>query len=135
MRCVIVVPPPGLDTSRRRPLRLRGAAPISDDPLASLLAMRATELLRAVETGAVAPRWRTAGFGRAVDEIRAQLAPIEGREMLSASFGREAALRLAGRGATADPLDLAYAVRWLELDPARPRPIPAWAGWLPIEPG
>ncbi len=135
MRSVIVAPPPGLDTSRRRLIRLRGAAPSSEDPLSSLLAMRATELLRAVETGAVVPRWRTAGFGRAVDQIRAQLAPIEGREMLAESFGREASLRLPGHGATADPLDLAYAVRWLELDPARPRPIPAWTGWLPFEPG
>jgi len=97
--------------------------------------MRAIELARAVETGAVAPRWRRPGFGRAVDEIRAQLAPIELRATLVASFEREAARRSAVRGASADPLDLAYAVRWLELDPTRPRPIPAWIDWLPVEPG
>jgi hypothetical protein len=132
---VIVAPPPGLDTSRRRLLRLRGAAPTPDEPTASLLVLRAAELLRAVETGAVAPRWRRPSFGRAVDEIRSQLAPIQLRGTLAASFGREAALRLDVRGAAADPLDLAYAVRWLELDPAGPRSVPAWTDWLPVEPG
>ena len=107
---------------------------MTDEPMASMLARRAAELLRAVETGAVAPRWRRPGFGRAVDEVRAQLGPIEGRGTLAASFGREAARRMAGDEASA-PLDLAYAVRWLELDPACPRPMPAWTDWLPAEPG
>jgi len=132
---VIVAPSPGLDPSRRRTFRFRGAGPVSDEPTGCLLALRAVELARAVETGAVAPRWRRPGFGRAVDEIRAQLAPIELRATLVASFGREAARRLAFRGASADPLDLAYAVRWLELDPTGLRPIPAWIDWLPVESG
>jgi hypothetical protein len=100
-----------------------------------VLALRAAELRRAIETGAVTPRWRRPGFGRAVDGIRAQLAPIERRGTLEASFGREAARQQAARGAAATPLDVAYAVRWLELDPAGPRSIPAWANWLPAEPG
>ncbi len=131
----VAPPPPGLATSRRRLYRIRRTAPTADELTASTLAQRAIELLRAVETGAVAPRWRRPGFSSAVDEIRAQLRPIERRETLVASFGREAARRLAGRGAAAAPLDLAYAVRWLELDPAGPRPISAWTDWLAAEPG
>jgi hypothetical protein len=100
-----------------------------------LLSLRAAELLRAVETGTTPPRWRVPGFGREVDEIRAQLGPIELRRTLAASFSREAGLRMARHGAAAAPLDLAYAVRWLELDPRRSRPIPAWRSWLPAEPG
>jgi hypothetical protein len=132
---VIVAPPSGLDSARRRLVRLRGTAPGADQPPASTLALRATELLRAVETGAVAPGWRRPGFGHAVDEIRAQLGPIQRRGTLVASFGREAAGGLAVHPAAATPLDLAYAVRWLELHPADPRPIPAWIDWLPSEPG
>ena len=125
-------PPPGLAASRRH--RLRRAAACSDEPTASVLALRAAELLRAVETGAVAPGWRRPGFGSAVDEIRAQLGPIRRREALAASFAREAARRLADPAAAAAPLDLAYAVRWLELHPAGPRPIAAWTDWLGSEP-
>jgi hypothetical protein len=100
----------------------------------SPLAHRAAELRRAVETGAIAPRWRSPGFGRAVDEIRAQLAPIQSRAALAASMGREAGRRPAAHGGPADQLDLAYAVRWLELDAAGSRPLPAWTSWLPLEP-
>ncbi len=100
-----------------------------------MLSLRAAELLRAVQTGTVVPQWRLPGFGREVDEIRTQLGPIELRATLAASFSREAGLRMAMHGAAAAPLDLAYAVRWLELDPKRPRPIPAWTAWLPAEPG
>ncbi len=132
---MIVEPFPGLERSRRRLLRLHRAAPVADEPLASLLSLRAAELLRAVETGTVPPPWRVPGFGREVDEIRAQLGPIELRGTLAASFSREAGLRMALRGAAAAPLDLAYAVRWLELDPRRPRLIAAWTSWLPAEPG
>ena len=132
---MIVAGPPGLDTARRRRLRFRGTAPIDDEPAAALLARCAAELLRALETGAVTPRWRCPGFGRVVDEIRAQLGPIERRGTLAASFEREAARRSAVHGAAADPLDLAYAVRWLELEPMGPRPIPGWTEWLPAEPG
>jgi hypothetical protein len=132
---VIVEAFPGLERSRRRLLRLHRAAPVADEPLASVLSLRAVELLRAVETGTIPPHWRVPDFGREVDEIRAQLGPIELRGTLAASFGREAGLRMARHGAAAAPLDLAYAVRWLELDPGRPRPIPAWTSWLPAEPG
>jgi len=100
-----------------------------------MLSLRAVELLRAVETGTIVPHWRVPGFGREVDEIRGQLGPIELRGTLAASFSREAGRRMAVQGAAAAPLDLAYAVRWLELDPKRPRPIPAWTSWLPAEPG
>ena len=57
------------------------------------------------------------------------------RATLAASFSREAVRRTAAHGTAATPLDLAYAVCWLELDPKRPRSIPAWTSWLPAEPG
>ena len=126
---------PSLERSRRRLLRLHRVAPVPDDPTAATLSMRAAELLRAVETGTVVPSWRLPGFGREVDGIRAQLRPIGLRATLAASFGREAGRRMAQRRAAATPLDLAYAVRWLELDPKRARSIPAWTSWLPSEPG
>ena len=100
-----------------------------------MLSLRAAELLRAVQTGMVVPQWRLPGFGREVDAIRAQLAPIKLRATLAASFSREAVRRTAVHGAAATPLDLAYAVRWLELDARRPRSIPAWTSWLPDEGG
>ena len=132
---MIVAPSPGLDPSRRRTFRLRGAGPGPEEQTLCLLAMRAVELARADASAVRRHRSRRPGFGRAVDEIRAQLAPIELRATLVASFGQEAARRSAVRGASADPLDLAYAVRWLELDPTGLRPIPAWIDWLPVEPG
>jgi hypothetical protein len=135
MRPVIVDPFPGLDRSRRRLLRLHRAAPVDDDPAATMLSLRAAELLRAVQTGMVVPQWRLPGFGREVDAIRAQLAPIELRATLAASFSREAVRRTAVHGTAAAPLDLAYAVCWLELDPRQPRSIPAWTSWLPAEAG
>jgi hypothetical protein len=100
-----------------------------------MLSVRATDLLRAVETGTVVPRWRSAGFGREVDAIRAQLEPIGLRSTLAASFSREAGRRTSMHGAAAAPLDLAYAVRWLELEARLPRSIPAWTDWLPAEAG
>ena len=100
-----------------------------------MLSLRAAELLRAVQTGMVVPQWRLPGFGREVDAIRAQLAPIELRATLAASFSREAVRRTAVHGTAAAPLDLAYAVCWLELDPRQPRSIPAWTSWLPAEAG
>ncbi len=127
--------PPGLDAGRRRLLRFCQGAPLAGEPAAPVLALRAAELLRAVETGAVAPLWRRPGFGRVVDEIRGQLEPIEQRGTLVALFEREAARRLPVRRTASGPLDLAYAVRWLELEPTGARPIPAWTDWLPAEPG
>ena len=94
-----------------------------------MLSLRAAELLRAVQTGMVVPQWRLPGFGREVDAIRAQLAPIELRATLAA------VRQTAVHGTAAAPLDLAYAVCWLELDPRQPRSIPAWTSWLPAEAG
>lgn len=127
--------PPGLDAGRRRLLRLCQGGGLAGEPTTPVLALRAAELLRAVETGAVAPLWRRPGFGRMVDEIRGQLEPIERRGALAASFEREAVQRLPARRTASGPLDLAYAVRWLELEPTGARPIPAWMDWLPAEPG
>jgi surfactin synthase thioesterase subunit len=52
--------------------------------------------------------------------VRAQLAPIRSRSALLDSYRRESLCRLAGpaqaTGSTADVLDQAYAMRWLELE-------------------
>ena len=71
----------------------------------------------------VPARWRGATFGRDVDLVRAHLRPIQTHEMLAVSYGREhfhmvavgpplRAFQLISRDAT----EVAYAVRWLELD-------------------
>lgn len=67
-----------------------------------------------------------AGFQRRVEAIRAQLRPVRSRVALASSYGREAAAlvvdgatRSAPRSVT--PLQVAYALRWLELADAEPR--------------
>ena len=71
--------------------------------------------------------WGDAGFRRQVDAIRIQLAPVRSRVALASSYGREAARqRVESLPATVDgrrprtdprvtPLQVAYALRWLEL--------------------
>ena len=53
--------------------------------------------------------------------VRAQLEPIRSRLALLESYRRESLCRLAttefGAGSAAEVLELAYAVRWLELAP------------------
>jgi hypothetical protein len=53
--------------------------------------------------------------------IRAQLEPIRSRKALMDSYQRESLCRLATTaqtsGSAAEVLDLAYALRWLELEP------------------
>ena len=71
----------------------------------------------------VPARWRSATFARNVDLVRAHLRPIQTHAMLALSYGREhfhvvaigpppRAPQLISRDAT----EVAYAVRWLELD-------------------
>ena len=71
----------------------------------------------------VPARWRSATFARNVDLVRAHLRPILTHEALALSYGREhfhvaaigpppRAPQLISRDAT----EVAYAVRWLELD-------------------
>jgi len=56
--------------------------------------------------------------------VRAQLEPIRSRVALLDSYRRESLCRLAatalGSGSAAEVLDLAYAMRWRELEPDSP---------------
>jgi hypothetical protein len=60
------------------------------------------------------PRWRTLGFVRCVERVRADLRPIGSQAALAESYGREALRH--------DPLETAYALRWLELANGASRP-------------
>ncbi len=99
------------------------------------LALDALRVLRQIRGGTITePTWTEVAFGREIDAIRRQLAPIHSRSGLAASFSREAFLvRRASLDRRADgeadpsppgPVRLAYALRWLELGDGRPRP--AW---------
>lgn len=99
------------------------------------LALDALLLLRRFRgTAAADAVWSDPAFGRQVEAIRSQLAPIRSRRALTASFWREAAhihrpiLVPDGRPLEPPgPLRLAYAIRWLELGDGELRP-----GWMPI---
>ena len=60
------------------------------------------------------PRWRTRGFVRCVERVRIDLRPISSHAALAKSYGRESSRH--------DPLDTAYALRWLELANGTARP-------------
>ena len=82
-----------------------------------------------------------AGFRRQVETIRRQLAPVGSRVALASSYGREAARHRveslpatvdgsrAARSSTVTPLQVAYALRWLELADPEPRAA-AWTDLL-----
>lgn len=112
--------------------RRRMAAPTPTAEQA--LAARAGEVLRA-RSGTAPARWRLPGFARDVDLVRSQLGPLRDPAMLAASYEREGARLAALRRLAAepalptlplDPLEAAYAVRWLELTEGG-RPLPPWA--------
>ncbi|MCU0478868.1 MAG: hypothetical protein MUE92_09050 [Chloroflexi bacterium] len=116
----------------RRPVRRRvvAAPPPSAD---HALALLAREVLEARGTCPQA-RWLLPEFARDVDLVRRQLGPLRDRRMLAASFEREsarlAALRRLADDPTAaplplDPLEAAYAIRWLELTDGGGA-LPAW---------
>jgi hypothetical protein len=56
-----------------------------------------------------------------VDLVRLHLRPIHSRQVLAASFGREAFHAGASSGGTG-PVAVAYAIRWLELGDRVERP-------------
>jgi len=62
------------------------------------------------------PQWRTRGFAHCVDGVRAALSPIGSRRALAESYAREASRN--------EPVEMAYALRWLEL--TRGSALPAW---------
>ncbi len=117
----VAAPAPGAFPVRRPARRRIVAAPPPSAEQA--LALRAREVLEARDTRPPA-RWLLPGFARDVDLVRRQLGPLRDRPMLAASFERESARLAAVRRLTAnptapplhlDPLEAAYAIRWLEL--------------------
>jgi hypothetical protein len=90
---------------------------MNGDTLVPLVGLLLTRL-----EGRVTPRrWKAAGFGRRVEDVRCQLAPIVAPDLLQDSFAREAA--------PSEPVRIAYAVRWLELSESRP--LPGWPDLIP----
>lgn len=81
----------------------------------ALDARRVTRLLR--DPARRPPRWVRPGFAAEVEQVRRHLAPVRSRQMLAASYGREAFHLALTRsdGADSSPTRLAYALRWLEL--------------------
>lgn len=82
--------------------------------------------------------WASKTFQRRVAAVHRQLAPVASRAALVESYGREAARRLVrqravGRRSTT-ALQVAYALRWLELGSTGSVPI-TWADLLDARPG
>jgi len=78
-------------------------------------------------------------FRLEVEVIRRQLAPVGSRSQLASSYGREAGQRAIGEGPSipdrgVTPLQVAYALRWLELATPDPASV-SWADLLdgPLE--
>ena len=123
---------------RRREARHGAGERRSPRGAEAILRLHGSELARVLAGHAIAPaRWRTPSFGRKVAEVVAHLGPIRSRRMLAASYAREArhgatGLRLDPERALAtSPVEVAYALRWLELDD-RVGPI-AWPSGDPVE--
>jgi hypothetical protein len=73
--------------------------------------------------------WSLPGFAREVDLVRLHLRPVGSRQVLAASFGREAFHAGPATAASAGgPVAVAYAIRWLELGDRVERP--AFEVWL-----
>ena len=73
--------------------------------------------------------WSLPGFAREVDLVRLHLRPVATRQVLAASFGREAFHAGPPAGAVPrGPVAVAYAIRWLELGDRVERP--AFEIWL-----
>ena len=73
--------------------------------------------------------WSLPGFAREVDLVRLHLRPVSTRQVLAASFGREAFH--AGPPCASSPkgpVAVAYAIRWLEVGDHVVRP--AFEIWL-----
>lgn len=130
-------PPGGARPRRVRPRPVAAPAPSAEHDLAA----RAAELAAALAVHAPPSRWTLAGFARDVDLVRRQLAPLRDRGMLVASYEREssrlAALRRIAADPAAppsplDPIEAAYAIRWLELASGG-APLPTWTDLVSCE--
>ena len=112
--------------------RMASVVPGGPSALAALRA-RARLVERVLAgTAPVPPRWLGPGFVARVERIRLQLGPIRSPASLLASYGREAGVRVGPRpsidpenGALDGPLELAYALRLIELE--RGSPSLAWS--------
>jgi hypothetical protein len=96
--------------------------PFEPDSPSRALALTALGAIRHSQRPAARPgAWSRPGFAREVDLVRLHLRPIGTRQLLAASFGREAfhaGLPSGGHG----PVAVAYAIRWLELGDRVERP-------------
>lgn len=100
------------------------------------LALHAVAVVRFLAGPRRPERWGLPGFAREVERVRRQLSPILSREMLAASYALES-LHMTGvsRGSSGplrttlagSALEVAYAVRWLELADGEERP--GWQAW------
>ena len=85
---------------------------------ARALALDALRVIRALSDPTRRPeRWAQPAFGAEVELVRRHLAPVRSRQMLAASYGREAFHLVLSRAERDDPspIRLAYALRWMEL--------------------
>jgi hypothetical protein len=123
--------PSGTRPGRSRPRPVAGPPPSAEHALAA----RAAELTAALAAPTPPSSWALAGFARDVDIVRRQLGPLHDRGMLVASYERESGRlatlrRLAADPTTppspVDPIEAAYALRWLELAPGA-APLPSWS--------
>ena len=125
---------------RRRPNHRPGGGPASrtdpppppqfePDSPSHALALVALATIRRSRRPADRPEaWSRPGFAREVDLVRLHLRPIRTRQVLAASFGREAFHAGPPQGGGAGPVGVAYALRWLELGDHFDRP--AFEVWL-----
>jgi hypothetical protein len=116
-----------LPRSPRRRLRHR---PITSTGAELRLAALAAAIMRLHEEGRCPAGWRVEPFGREVSAVLGQLVPIRSAAMLASSYAREGrrlathAPRSSGAVDVAHPdggdaIDVAYALRWLELGGTR----------------
>jgi hypothetical protein len=109
------------------PLRAPTFEPAS--PARALAIMAMATLRRTRRPSTRPPHWEDTTFARDVELIRTHLAPIRSRQILAASFGREAFHGdPSGSGEVDGPVAAAYAIRWLELGDGQARP--RWEAWL-----
>jgi len=100
------------------------------DSPSRVVALTALSVIRHSRRPADRPAaWSLPGFAREVDLVRLHLRPVNSRQILAASFGREAFHAGPSTATTAGgAVAVAYAIRWLELGDRIERP--AFEIWL-----
>jgi hypothetical protein len=131
---------PVVEPRRRTRHRPGGGPAIAGRPLAPpafepdspsrVLAITALSAIRHSRRPADRPgAWSLPGFAREVELVRLHLRPVHSRQILAASFGREAFHAGPSTATTAGgAVAVAYALRWLELGDRIDRP--AFEIWL-----